>query len=142
MNLRKTVLLGCLATSMTAFVLSACSPSKTEAVASEVDAEALFVRNCANCHGLYGEGDGPAVATLSIVPPDLRQIAKRNNGQFPHDAIVQVIDGRTIRDGHDLPGMPMWGSLLAPADMSEAEAEAYVSERVEALAEYLETIQL
>lgn len=142
MNPRKTVLLSCLATSLTALLLSACSPSKTEAVAGEVDAEALFVRNCANCHGLYGEGDGPAAATLSIVPPDLRQIAKRNNGNFPHDAIAQVIDGRTLRNGHDLPGMPMWGSLLAPADMSKAEAEAYVSERVEALTGYLESIQL
>jgi mono/diheme cytochrome c family protein len=142
MKLRKTVILGCLATSLAALTLSACSPSNTDAVASDMDGEALFVRNCANCHGLYGEGDGPAAATLSITPPDLRQIAKRNNGHFPHETIVQVIDGRTLRDGHDLPGMPMWGSLLAPADMTEEEAEAYVSERVIALARYLESIQL
>lgn len=142
MNLLRTLILGCLAASLPALVLSACSRANTETVASKVDAEALFVRNCANCHGLYGEGDGPAAATLSITPPDLRQIAKRNNGKFPHDAIVRIIDGRTLRDGHDLPGMPIWGALLAPADMPEAEAEQYASERVTALATYLEGIQL
>ena len=142
MNRRRTVNLRYLSLLLLAFLLSACSRSNTEAAVSTVDAEALFVRNCANCHGLYGEGDGPAAATLSISPPDLRQIAKRNNGKFPRDAIVQIIDGRTLRDGHDLPGMPIWGALLAPADMPEAEAEVYASERVDALAKYLEGIQL
>jgi len=34
-----------------------------------VDGQALFVKNCASCHGEKGAGDGPALHTLSTPPP-------------------------------------------------------------------------
>jgi high-affinity iron transporter len=33
------------------------------------EGHALFVRNCASCHGIGGMGDGPAARTLSTPPP-------------------------------------------------------------------------
>lgn len=36
-------------------------------VPGEVDAEGLFVDNCARCHGEYGQGDGPDSASLGGV---------------------------------------------------------------------------
>ena len=137
-----SLLLAGLAVLVSVQLLSGCSTPDQDIITAEVNAEDLFLQNCANCHGVYGEGDGPAAAILSINPPDLRQIARRNRGEFPHEVIVQIIDGRTLRNGHDLPGMPVWGDMLAPPEMAENEANVLVTQRVSALASYLESIQL
>ena len=134
-------LLAGLAALVSVQLLSGCSTPDRDVITAAVNAEDLFLQNCANCHGVYGEGDGPVAAILSINPPDLRQISRRNRGEFPHEVIVQIIDGRTLRNGHDLPGMPVWGDMLAPPDMAENEANALVTQRVSALANYLESIQ-
>jgi len=134
-------LLAGLAALVSVQLLSGCSTPDQDVTTAAVNAEDLFLQNCANCHGVYGEGDGPVAAILSINPPDLRQISRRNQGEFPHEVIVQIIDGRTLRNGHDLPGMPVWGDMFAPPDMAENEANALVTQRVSALANYLESIQ-
>ena len=43
------------------------------AAASIVHGQALFMQNCAACHGADGEGKGPAAAGLRIKPADLTQ---------------------------------------------------------------------
>ena len=34
------------------------------------DGETTYLTSCANCHGPVGQGDGPEVVNLSVVPPD------------------------------------------------------------------------
>jgi putative copper export protein/mono/diheme cytochrome c family protein len=48
------------------------SPSGFSA-ASITHGQALFLQNCVACHGLAGEGNGPAAAGLHIKPADLTQ---------------------------------------------------------------------
>jgi mono/diheme cytochrome c family protein len=43
------------------------------AAASIVHGQALFMQNCASCHGADGAGNGPAAAGLRIKPADLTQ---------------------------------------------------------------------
>lgn len=40
---------------------------------SIVHGASLYRRHCANCHGAHGRGDGPAVAALATLPPDLTE---------------------------------------------------------------------
>ncbi|WP_294946526.1 cytochrome c [Sulfurivirga sp.] len=51
----------------------------------------LFGQNCASCHGPYGEGNGPAAASLNPKPANLRAMA----GQHPDgDFFWKIANGR------------------------------------------------
>jgi len=54
---------------------------------------------CGACHGAGGKGDGPAAKSFRKRPPDLTQLAKRNDGTFPADRVFKIIDGRTPVSG-------------------------------------------
>ena len=71
----------------------------------------LYEDNCMVCHGHTAKGDGPLVTFgLLVVPaPDLTQVSKRNNGQFPFWQMSRVSDGREAVQGHGAREMPMWG---------------------------------
>lgn len=43
-----------------------------------------FMTYCASCHGESGMGNGPVAEYLSVVPPNLREMAARNDGEFPY----------------------------------------------------------
>jgi mono/diheme cytochrome c family protein len=98
----------------------------------------LFRTYCASCHGTAARGDGPLAAAMVRRPPNLTEIAKRNKGTFPREMIYRIIDGRQKVAGHGGPDMPVWGDAL----MRTAGAdEASVKTRIEALVDYLESIQ-
>ena len=50
---------------------------------SAASGKEMFDSNCAVCDGLDGRGNGPAVAAMKVVPPDLTQLAAKNGGKFP-----------------------------------------------------------
>lgn len=71
-------------------------------------AHALFVQHCAPCHGLTGQGDGPAAAALSPTPADLT---------------ASHVDAHTDGDlfwwlTHGIPGtaMPAWEETFTPTE--------------------------
>jgi hypothetical protein len=72
-------------------------------------------------------------------PPNLTEIAKRNKGTYPRELVYRVIDGRQKVAGHGGPDMPVWGEALMRS--SEGGDEATVQTRIQALVDYLETIQ-
>jgi mono/diheme cytochrome c family protein len=99
----------------------------------------LFKTYCATCHGTSGRGDGPLADSMRRRPSNLTEIAKRNKGTYPKELVAQIIDGRTKVPGHGGPDMPVWGDAFMRT--SETTDEASVKHRIQALADYLETLQ-
>jgi mono/diheme cytochrome c family protein len=100
----------------------------------------LYGTYCASCHGRSARGDGPLAEVMRRRPPDLTEIAKRNNGVFPKEIIFKVIDGRQPVRGHGGPDMPVWGDAFKRSiDVGGEEA---VKNRIQALVDYLEMIQV
>jgi len=91
--------------------------------------------SCAPCHGLDGKGDGPVAKDLKVPPADLTVLAKNDGGVFPHDHVLQVIDGRIPVAGHGSHEMPAWGYRFGPP-----QAFRY-KERILAVVDYLRSLQ-
>lgn len=101
--------------------------------------------NCARCHGADAKADGPdAQEKPGYHAADLTQISKHHGGRFRRQEIYDVIDG-----GKRLPGhynfdslMPLWGlSFQLRGKQYSEESEAAVKRRINALLDYLESIQ-
>lgn len=106
-----------------------------------LDGQSLFATNCASCHGPYGEGDGHVVSIINVQPQDLRQIAQRNGGLFPREAVIELVDGRSQRKAHDFPGMPVWGEQFAHGSGDKEANDAQILGTISAIVDYLETTQ-
>jgi mono/diheme cytochrome c family protein len=101
--------------------------------------------NCARCHGTSAKGNGPdAGEKPGYRPADLTQISRHNGGKFPRQKIYDIIDGGKRMPGHydfNSP-MPLWGlSFQLGGKEYSAESEAMVKRRINALLDYLESIQ-
>ncbi len=105
--------------------------------AFSVTGQKLFEDHCAGCHGLDGKGKGPFAADQKRPPADLTSIAKRWDGKFPGDSVVEI-----IRRGGGIPGhetdqvMPVWGKVF-----SGECGPAFSRRAVVELKRYLETMQ-
>ena len=66
----------------------------------------LYVRYCADCHGMSGRGDGSAAADLTPPPSDLTR------STLSREELIRVIDGRRPVNAHGAGSMPQWGSLF------------------------------
>lgn len=82
---------------------------------ASADAQAVYDQWCAGCHGVDGDGDGPAAEWMLPRPRDfttaLYQIRSTGSGQIPTDEdILRVID-------EGMPGttMPGWEEILPEA---------------------------
>ncbi len=102
----------------------------------------LYAANCASCHGRYGEGDGPALVDSPRAMPDLRYLAKRNDGVFPAARVTAVIDGREIVTAHGDRLMPVWGNVFGELDGADKPGEARAAVRIRDVVDYLAAIQL
>jgi mono/diheme cytochrome c family protein len=99
----------------------------------------LFSTYCASCHGTSATGNGPLASAMKVKPANLTEIAKRNAGKFDGDSVFRIIDGRKGVKGHGGSDMPVWGDAFAKS--AEAGDEAVVKERIQALVDYLQTLQ-
>jgi mono/diheme cytochrome c family protein len=105
-----------------------------------------YEANCQNCHGVGGRGDGPYSVNLKLPVPDLTLLAQRGGGVFPADRVQRLIDGREDLKGHGGRQMPIWG-LRYGKDAAEyfrgevADPETFTRQRVQALTEYVRTLQ-
>lgn len=105
-----------------------------------------YESNCANCHGVKGQGDGDYKPYLSKSPADLTTLARSNKGVFPYDRMYQVVDGRKQLPAHGRRDMPIWGDdylAKARSDYTDVayDQEAYVRTRIEALLDYVHRLQ-
>ncbi len=117
----------------------------TGVFASELTGAQEYKENCARCHGSDGRGDGPnASEKPGYRAGDLTHIARSHHGTFPRKKIYDIVDG-----GQRLPGhyefnspMPLWGlSFQLKGKEYSGESEAVVTRRIDALLDYLESIQ-
>ena len=106
------------------------------------DGAELYLGNCANCHGLYGEGDGVVTPDLSVVLLDLRYLSERNAGQYPEQFVRAAIDGRETRAAHGPAGMPVWGAEFARSEGLDEQAQTRVDAKIDALVNFLRDIQI
>lgn len=111
-----------------------------EAIASGTSGDAIFKTYCGSCHGKAAKGDGPLASALRYQPADLTLIAKRNGGKFDADKVYRVIDGRDLVKGHGGTDMPVWGDAFKRS--GEGYSEKPVKERIQAIVEYLKSIQV
>ena len=115
-----------------------CTPQQPE----EVSGRALFVENCAVCHGPGGRGDGPAAGGMTPPPTDLTLLSRGNDGEFPLVAVMSYIDGYTREDRAE--GMPAFGALLEGRTVMVETGEDILTptpEPLVELADYLRTLQ-
>ena len=73
----------------------------------------LYRTYCASCHGVSARGDGPVAEHLRRPPGDLTRLALGNDGVFPEDRLVRIIDGRQTVRTHGNSDMPVWGDGLS-----------------------------
>ena len=105
-----------------------------------MDGAHLFRTYCASCHGISARGDGPLADAMRRRPPNLTEFQKRNQGVFSRDLVFSIIDGRQKVRGHGGPDMPVWGDAFKRT--LEGGDEKSITLRIQALVEYLESIQL
>lgn len=123
-------------------LLLAAAATTTATAQEPADGAALFADQCALCHGRFGEGDGPIAPSLAVVLQDLRYLTARNNGEFPREFIIAIVDGRAVRAAHGPEGMPVWGAELARDEPFDAQTEQRVNAKIDALADFLESMQI
>ena len=125
---------------LSAAALAACQDT---AMPGPQDGRALFMENCAVCHGEDGRGNGPMARAMAKPPRDLTLIAVRHKDSFPRAKVMSIVDGYT-RSDITLPGMPEFGALLegdlVPFDSGDGRMTP-TPRKLVALVEYLETIQ-
>lgn len=138
MTLRLPIGLAVLAAALA--VLPAAARSQAAEEPAVESGDYLYRTYCASCHGKTGMGDGPLAASLRVSPTDLTRFAKKNSGKFDAEKVGKAIDGRGDVKGHGSSDMPVWGDAFKRA--SEGYSEKMVKARVEALAAYLETLQV
>ena len=102
----------------------------------------LYLNNCANCHGDYGEGNGIATPSLNVVIKDLRYLSARNGGSFPTDFVRQIVDGRETRASHGPESMPVWGAEFLAREGYDEDAQARAHARIDQLVAFLAQIQI
>lgn len=107
------------------------------------DGKALYMENCATCHGASGVGDGPMARAMTEAPKNLTLIAVRNGDNFPRAKVMSTIDGYARSDLSG-PGMPEFGELLEgdliPFDSGDG-IQTPTPRKLVALLEYIESIQ-
>lgn len=87
----------------------------TQAWAQTPDAgKAEYLSGCGACHGNDAKGRGPLAGELKVAPVDLTQLAKRNGGIFPLNAVYGAIDGTRQLKSHGSREMPIWGYRYMP----------------------------
>jgi mono/diheme cytochrome c family protein len=101
-----------------------------------------YEQYCMACHGSDGAGNGPVARYLTPPPSDLRRIAARHGGVFPHAKLQAWIDGRDPIASHGTRDMPIWGKAFREESELDQLSETRVQGRIVLLVQYLESIQL
>lgn len=105
------------------------------------DGPGLYRTYCAVCHGIRGQGDGPAAPAMKQKVSDLTLLSRKNGGKFPEEEVYASISGdqaSKIR-AHGTSDMPTWGYVFRRDSKSPGDREAVT--RLRTLTAYVKSIQ-
>ena len=102
-----------------------------------LDGGKIFRGYCSSCHGINGNGDGPAAAALKTKLPKLGTLAQRNGGTFPAERVRSIIAGDNLPTAHGSREMPVWGPIFH--QIEDDQDLGYV--RLQNVTGYLNTLQ-
>jgi len=128
-----------LGAALLALACATAEPAPSQRIAA---GRAEYETYCTACHGIQADGTGPVAPYMSPRPPDLRRIAARRDGVFPHAAVAAWIDGRDPIASHGTRDMPVWGAAFREESELDQVTETRVRGRIVQLVAYLESIQL
>ena len=131
-----TLMLALLASSLAA---QTPSPQPRPSLVESIAGRDSFEFYCASCHGTTATGNGPVASALRTRPADLTTLARRNDGAFPRERVIDFVTGtgRTL-SAHGTTEMPIWGPLFRAFDPSDARVRL----RIENLVAYIESLQV
>jgi mono/diheme cytochrome c family protein len=96
---------------------------------------AVYLRECASCHGAAATGYGHRSWLLKQMPPDLTRLTDRTT-PFPRENIRRHVTGHIRREpSYHTTQMPVWRTSLNTAVSGQAVTQ------MDALLEYLNSIQ-
>jgi mono/diheme cytochrome c family protein len=111
------------------------APSKNEPISGKQ----LYVSYCAMCHAGDAKGGGPFSPQLKVWPPDLTQLAKKNNGIYPTMRVSEMIDGEFGKvSAHGSREMPIWGPVFRTMAHGHNDSAQV---RIGNVVKYLESLQ-
>jgi Cytochrome C oxidase, cbb3-type, subunit III len=116
-----------------------CVPALGDDVA---EGRALYMRYCASCHGVEGDGHGPVARALKEQPADLRKLGERYGTPLPSGQIARFIDGRDYVAAHGKREMPVWGNRFLEIFEAKGSREGGMDERIRKIIIFLDSIQL
>jgi mono/diheme cytochrome c family protein len=90
--------------------------------------KAVFLQNCALCHGNEGHGDGPAAAGLTPKPANFIDVARLST---PADKQVRIVTNGGASEKLS-PLMPAFGDSLSPQQI--LDAVTFIRDNVQASA--------
>ena len=137
------------AVGLIAAVLLAAVPSGSQNVTvkpkpivytNPVDGRQMYVTYCAPCHGMTGEGNGPAAPAFKQAPTNLTLLAKTHGGNYPQETLKNSLTFGTNVRAHGDAKMPVWGELFDSLD-SGSGASSVPKLRIKNLADYIQTLQ-
>jgi len=102
---------------------------------------AMYLRYCGACHGPQGKGDGLAGSFMTPKPADLTQLAERNGGTFPFQAVMAYIDGSKDVRAHGDPVMPVWGEIFRAESGWDMARRVEVQGKLLLITDYVRSIQ-
>ena len=105
---------------------------------SATSGKEMYEAYCAACHGKGGKGDGPVASALKTPPPNLTDLSRRNNGEYPWLLVVNTISGPVGTSAHGSREMPIWGPVFT--SMSH-QHESEVRQRIANLTDYVKSLQ-
>ena len=135
------------AVGLIAAVLLAAVPSGSQDVAIKTkpivytnpgDGREMYVTYCAPCHGMTGEGNGPAAPAFKQAPTNLTLLAKTHGGKYPRDAVKTTLTFGTNVPAHGDVKMPVWSDLFRSLDNQDS---SLVNWRIHNLTHYVKTLQ-
>lgn len=129
----------------TAFILLctvALCPAPTIQATEVNQGRAYFLRYCASCHGVNGDGLGPAAPSLKVHPPDLRRLSEVYGLPLPAAKIARFIDGSDHVSAHGSREMPVWGKRFKEIWTSQATTHVDMNDQIRQIVAYLNSVQL